>query len=137
VLRLNTCTVILLWYVLPVLHIRIWSDPDLFGRIRILIKWPYINFFGVCKSHKNLQDLCCLTFLVISILFRAYFRRKIFLKKLGWKYIWVKIWTFPKSGPVKNCPDPQHCMQRKRNWTQRMCNVHKQEIHLVNVWISN
>jgi hypothetical protein len=32
-----------------------------------LIKWPYINFFGVCKSHKYLMNICYLTFWVMTI----------------------------------------------------------------------
>jgi hypothetical protein len=44
----------------PVLRIRIriLSDTDLFGKIQIrfmeLLKWPYINFFGVVKAVNNL-----------------------------------------------------------------------------------
>jgi hypothetical protein len=42
-----------------------------------LKKWPNITFFGVCKSLKYFQNLCCLTFWFMTILFRAYFRQKI------------------------------------------------------------
>jgi hypothetical protein len=42
---------------------------------------PYLNFFGVCKSHKYLRNLCCLT-----ILFKAYFHQKKFQEET-----WLKI----------------------------------------------
>jgi hypothetical protein len=34
-------------------------DPDTDPGLN---KWPYINFFGVCKNHKYLSNLCFLTF---------------------------------------------------------------------------
>jgi hypothetical protein len=58
------------------------SDPD-----PGLYKWPYINFFGVSKRHKNLRNICCLTFWFMIILFRAHILQNIFRKKLGRKYI--------------------------------------------------
>jgi hypothetical protein len=52
-----------------------------------LNKWPYINFFGVCKSHKYLRITCCLTFWFMNILFKAFFGLKKFLKKFARKFI--------------------------------------------------
>jgi hypothetical protein len=73
-------------------------DPDLFGRIRTLgpdpglNKLPYLNFFGVCKSHNTLRNPYCFngTFWFTNILFRAYFRHKNFQKKLGRKLFLVQ-----------------------------------------------
>jgi hypothetical protein len=62
-----------------VLRIRVSSDPDPDPGHN---KSPYLNFFGVCKSHKTLRNPCRLTFLFINILFRAYFHKKNFKKKL-------------------------------------------------------
>jgi hypothetical protein len=56
------------------------TDPD-----PGLLKRPYINFFGVCKSHKYFRNLSFLTFGVMTMLFRAYFRQKKFHKKCGLK----------------------------------------------------
>jgi hypothetical protein len=62
-----------------VLRIRIRSDPDLFGRIRIrilaLINDP-ISTCLVCKSHKYSRITCCLSFWFMNILFKAYFGQK-------------------------------------------------------------
>jgi hypothetical protein len=41
-------------------------------------KWPYVNFIGMCKSHKYLRNLCCLTFWFMKI---AYFHQNKFPEK--------------------------------------------------------
>jgi hypothetical protein len=50
-------------------------EPDVWDRIRIRIiviahnKWPYINFFVMCKSHKYFRNPFFLTFWVMTILY--------------------------------------------------------------------
>jgi hypothetical protein len=63
-------------------------------------KRPYLNFFGMCKSHKYFRNLCCSTFWFMNIFFRAYVHKKKFQKKLGRKFINVRIRirTFLKVG---------------------------------------
>jgi hypothetical protein len=77
------------------IRIRIRSDPDLFGRIRIrilaLINNPISTFFMCCKSHKYFRFTCCLTFWFMNILFNAYFGPKKILKKFVRKFIKVRI----------------------------------------------
>jgi hypothetical protein len=65
-------------------------------------KWPIINFFGVCKFHKYIRNLCFLTFWVMTILSREYFHQKHFQKKL-------KNYLGQDQDLVKNHTDPQHC----------------------------
>jgi hypothetical protein len=62
---------------------RLGPDPG-------LNKWLCINFFGVCKSHKYLRNLCFKTFWSMKILFRAYFHQKKFSEKS-----WPKIYQCP------------------------------------------
>jgi hypothetical protein len=64
---------------------RLGPDPD---PDTILNKWPYINFFGVCKRHKYFRNLCLLTFWFMTIPFRAYFCQKQF-QKLFWPKIYL------------------------------------------------
>jgi hypothetical protein len=67
-------------------------------------KWPYLNFFSMFKSQRYFRNLCCLTFWFMKILFRAYFHQKNCLKKVGRKFIrvririWNRIRTFSKFG---------------------------------------
>jgi hypothetical protein len=61
------------------------ADPDVWDRIRILILALIndpISPFYVCKSHKYFSNICVLTFWVMNILFRRYFRQKNFQEKL-------------------------------------------------------
>jgi hypothetical protein len=44
-------------------------DPD-----PCLNKWLYINFFGVCKSHKYFRNLCFLNFWVKTVESRIWIR---------------------------------------------------------------
>jgi hypothetical protein len=99
--------------------IRIRSDPDLFGRIRIrkswtgfgsgrlgpdpdpdpgLNKWPNINFFGVWKSRKYFRKPCSLTFWFMNILFRTCFCQKKFPEKTWIKISWGQDQNVSKSG---------------------------------------
>jgi hypothetical protein len=69
------------WTYFLVLQIRIGSDPNLFGWIRIriqaLINDPISTFWCVYrKSHKYFWNICCLTFWFI-IPFKAYSGKKI------------------------------------------------------------
>jgi hypothetical protein len=58
------------------------------------------KLFGVCKSHKYLKNLCCLIFWSMKIPLRACFHQKKFQKKVGRKFIRVRIRirTFSKVG---------------------------------------
>jgi hypothetical protein len=59
----------------PVRSGPLWSDPD-----PGLHKCPYINYFGLCKSHEYFMNICCLTFWFKNTPFRAYFGQKNFQK---------------------------------------------------------
>jgi hypothetical protein len=77
-----------------------------------LHKLPYLNFCGVCKSHKDFSNLCCVTVWFKNILIRAYCRKKISrrnlpenLFRLGSRSGIFQTWD---PDPVKNFPDKQH-----------------------------
>jgi hypothetical protein len=61
---------------------RLGPDPDPDPGLN---KWPLINFFGVCKSHRYFRITCCLTFWFMNILFKAYFGQKNFWRSLSEK----------------------------------------------------
>jgi hypothetical protein len=93
---------------------RLGPDPD-----PSLKKLPYLNFFSMCKSQKYFRNLC-LTFWIMNI---QYFLEHIFIKKNSQKKLAQNLCrSGPGSGrfqksdpdPVKNCPDPQHCLQYYR-----------------------
>jgi hypothetical protein len=96
------------------IRIRIQLDPELFSQIRILalINDPVstLNYFSACKSHK-IKNLRCLTFTPMNILFRAFFSKKKFQKKLGENLFrpGSRFRRFQNSDPdlVKNRPDLQ------------------------------
>jgi hypothetical protein len=77
------------------------------------------DLFGVCKSHKYLRNLCFLTFWVMAILFRAYFRQKNFRRNLAENLFRSGSGSGTGSGrfrkldpdPVKNRPSPQPLVQ--------------------------
>jgi hypothetical protein len=73
-----------------------------------LTRRPYLNFFGVSKIHKYryFRNLFFLTFSFMKMLFIAYFHQKKFPKKS-----WLKLYIGQDPNLVKNCPDPQHCLQ--------------------------
>jgi hypothetical protein len=89
---------------------RLGPDPD-------LNKLHYLNFFGICRSHKYFKHHCCLTFWFMKILCGAYFIKKISGKKFAENLFrsgsgsesGTGSGRFQKtdSDPVKNCPDPQ------------------------------
>jgi hypothetical protein len=66
----------------------------------VLNNWFCIDFFGVCKSHKYLRNLCYLTFWFMNILFRAYFCKKKFSEETWAKFI--RIWIRPKIVWIRN-----------------------------------
>jgi hypothetical protein len=65
---------------------RLGPDPD-----PGLNKWLSINFYGVCKSHTYLRNVCCLTFWSMKTLLRAYFQQKKISEKVGQKFNRVRI----------------------------------------------
>jgi hypothetical protein len=95
------------------------SDPDLFGRIRILAlrNDPILTFLVSVKAIDIFRNLCCLTFWIMNILFRAYSNQQNFQKKLAKNCCKSESGSgfgcFRKSDqdPVKNLPDPQHCLE--------------------------
>jgi hypothetical protein len=93
-LRLPSKNLKCLWQ--PVLWIRIRSDPYLFGRIRIririlaLINDPILTFL-VCVKAKDTSGSLLFNFWFMKILFRAYFHQTNFQKKVGQKFIRVRI----------------------------------------------
>jgi hypothetical protein len=88
-----------------------WSDPDpgadVWDLDPGLNKWPYINFFGVCKSHKYFRNSCFLTFWFMTTPLRVYFCQKKFSEE-----IWPKIYLGQDPDPdvfESRIRDPQHC----------------------------
>jgi hypothetical protein len=74
-----------------------------------LNKWPNINLFGVCKSHKHFRNRCYFTFWFKNIC--TFWR--IFPSKQFPEETWPKIYLGQDPDSVKNLLDPQYCSPTK------------------------